>query len=75
MAVSKSVFDKIVNHTNFLFNFTVGYVKCNVVPEDATSLAVDTIRGIRPNSMRIYGLEQEITPGSVNFHRFIYLVV
>lgn len=43
VAVSKSIFDKIINSTKLYFNFYAGFAKCNIVPEDTTSFAAGVI--------------------------------
>jgi len=43
VAVSKSIFDKIKNVQKLSDNFVLGFIKCNVVPEDATSFAAGAI--------------------------------
>ena len=43
VAVSKSIFDKIKNVQKLSDNFVLGFIKCNIVPEDTTSFAVGAI--------------------------------
>ena len=43
VVVSKSIFNKLENTLKLYFNFQVGFAKCNIVPEDATSFAAGAI--------------------------------
>jgi hypothetical protein len=43
VGVSKSIFEKIGNSLKLYGNFQVGFIKCNIVPEDTTSFAAGVI--------------------------------
>ncbi len=43
IAVSKNIFTNTINNLKLAGNFTFGFAKCNVVPEDATSFAMGAI--------------------------------
>ena len=43
IAVSKGLYDKIVNFAKITRDFSWGFAKCNILPEDSTSLAADVI--------------------------------
>ena len=43
VAVSKSMYEKIVNFGKIIGNFTWGFGKCNIVPEDAETFAMEAI--------------------------------
>jgi hypothetical protein len=43
VAVSKSIFETIKSSVKLYFNYQVGFAKCNIVPEDATSFAAGAI--------------------------------
>ena len=43
VTVSKDIFDIIVNYGKLQYNFTMGYAKCNIVPENVKSFTSDQI--------------------------------
>jgi hypothetical protein len=43
VAVSKSIFETIKNGASLGKDFAIGFIKCNIVPEDATSFAAGAI--------------------------------
>ena len=53
VAVSKSMYDKIVNFGKIAGNFTWGFGKCNIVPEDTKTFAAERI--IAKASKKVFG--------------------
>ena len=43
VTVSKDIFDIIVNFGKLQYNFTMGYAKCNIVPESVKSFTADQV--------------------------------
>ena len=43
VTVSNDIFDIIVNYGKLQYNFTMGYVKCNIVPESVKSFTADQV--------------------------------
>ena len=43
VVVSKGIFAALANNIKLTFNFSIGFTKCNLVPEDFTSFAADKI--------------------------------
>ncbi len=43
VTVSKDIFDIIVNYGKLQYNFTMGYAKCNIVPESVKSFTADQV--------------------------------